>query len=73
MVSFFLLLFIYFVSLLRSADINLLDKSGRSPLHNVILGRHVKIVEMLLGAGADTSRLGTLKNRWQCLRRSQSP
>ena len=36
---------------------NLLDKSGRTPIHNAILGRHVKIMEMLLEAGADTTRL----------------
>ncbi|CAH3129504.1 unnamed protein product [Pocillopora meandrina] len=50
----FVLLFVYlFVYLLCcSEDINLLDKLGRSPLHNAILGRHVKIMEMLFGAGA---------------------
>ena len=39
------------------SDVNLLDKSGRTPIHNAILGRHVKIMEMLLEAGADTTRL----------------
>ena len=38
-------------------DLNLLDKSGRTPIHNAILGRHVKIMEMLLEAGADASIL----------------
>ncbi|KAL9951626.1 hypothetical protein ACROYT_G044327 [Oculina patagonica] len=38
-------------------DLNLLDKSGRTPIHNAILGRHVKIMEMLLEAGADTAIL----------------
>ncbi|KAL9951395.1 hypothetical protein ACROYT_G044049 [Oculina patagonica] len=38
-------------------DLNLLDKSGRTPVHNAILGRHVKIMEMLLEAGADTTIL----------------
>ncbi|XP_078354244.1 transient receptor potential cation channel subfamily A member 1-like [Oculina patagonica] len=37
--------------------LNLLDKSGRTPVHNAILGRHVTIMEMLLEAGADTTRL----------------
>ncbi|KAJ7328181.1 putative ankyrin-repeat protein [Desmophyllum pertusum] len=41
----------------KGPDLNLLDKSGRTPLHLAILGRHVKIIEMLLEAGADTSRL----------------
>lgn len=41
----------------RDSDVNLLDKSGRTPIHNAILGRHVKIMEMLLEAGADTTRL----------------
>ena len=50
----FCYLFVYlFVYLLCcSEDINLLDKLGRNPLHNAILGRHVKIMEMLFGAGA---------------------
>jgi len=41
----------------KEPDLNLLDKSGRTPIHNAILGRHVKIMEMLLEAGADTTRL----------------
>ncbi|KAJ7373027.1 Transient receptor putative cation channel sub A member 1 [Desmophyllum pertusum] len=41
----------------KEPDLNLLDKSGRTPLHLAILGRHVKIIEMLLEAGADTSLL----------------
>ena len=36
---------------------NALDKSGRTALHNAALGRQLKIVEMLLEAGADTSLL----------------
>ena len=39
------------------SDLNVLDKSGRTPIHNAILGRHVKIMEMLLDAGADTTVL----------------
>ncbi|KAL9951385.1 hypothetical protein ACROYT_G044039 [Oculina patagonica] len=38
-------------------DLNVLDKSGRTPIHNAILGRNVKIMEMLLEAGADTTIL----------------
>ena len=34
---------------------NALDKSGRTALHNAVLGRHEKILEMLLVSGADTS------------------
>jgi len=41
----------------KEPDLNLLDKSGRTPIHNAILGRHVKIIEMLLEAGADASLL----------------
>ncbi|KAL9951639.1 hypothetical protein ACROYT_G044341 [Oculina patagonica] len=41
----------------REPDVDLLDKSGRTPIHNAILGRHVIIMEMLLEAGADTTRL----------------
>ncbi|KAL9951616.1 hypothetical protein ACROYT_G044315 [Oculina patagonica] len=41
----------------REPDVNLMDKSGRTPIHNAILGRHVRIMEMLLEAGADTTRL----------------
>ncbi|KAJ7373028.1 Transient receptor putative cation channel sub A member 1, partial [Desmophyllum pertusum] len=41
----------------KEPDLNLLDKSGRAPLHLAILGRHVKIIEMLLEAGADASCL----------------
>ena len=33
------------------------DSSGRTALHNAIIGRHVKIVELLLESGADTSLL----------------
>ena len=38
-------------------DVNQLDKSGRTALHNAILGGHVNIVEILLEAGADTTLL----------------
>ena len=45
------------ISHVSCLDLNLLDKSGRTPIHNAILGRHVKIIEMLLEAGADASLL----------------
>ena len=38
-------------------DVNALDSSGRTPLHNAILGRHVKIIQLLLESDADTSLL----------------
>ena len=34
---------------------NALEESGRTALHNAVLGRHEKILEMLLVSGADTS------------------
>ena len=36
-------------------DVNAFDSSGRTALHNAILGRHVKILELLLESEADTS------------------
>ena len=39
------------------SDLDALDSSGRTPLHNAILGRHVKIIQLLLESGADTSLL----------------
>ncbi|XP_068728378.1 transient receptor potential cation channel subfamily A member 1-like [Montipora capricornis] len=41
----------------QKADVDALDSSGRTPLHNAILGRHVKIIQLLLESGADTSLL----------------
>lgn len=42
---------------LNLVDVNALDSSGRTALHNAILGRQAKIVEVLLETGADTSLL----------------
>ncbi|CAH3195151.1 unnamed protein product, partial [Porites evermanni] len=44
-------------NMINKADVNQLDKSGRTALHNAILGGHVNIVEILLEAGADITLL----------------
>ncbi|XP_073259168.1 transient receptor potential cation channel subfamily A member 1-like [Porites lutea] len=44
-------------NMINKADVNQLDKSGRTALHNAILGGHVNIVEILLEAGANTTLL----------------
>lgn len=43
--------------LLLLVDVNSLDHSGRTALHNAILGCHEKIIVLLLESGADTSIL----------------
>ena len=43
--------------LLFLVDVNALDQSGRTALHNAILGCHEKIIVLLLESGADTSIL----------------
>ena len=58
----FLMCSSFFLSLKRRyvspvLDVNALDSSGRTPLHNAILGRHVKIIQLLLESDADTSLL----------------
>ncbi|XP_067028260.1 transient receptor potential cation channel subfamily A member 1-like [Acropora muricata] len=41
----------------ETVDVNSLDHSGRTALHNAILGCHEKIIVLLLESGADTSIL----------------
>lgn len=42
---------------LSSPDVNTPDSFGKTPLHNAILGKHVRIVKLLLESGADVKCL----------------